>query len=257
MSYAHTSHYTDGPWLLQGARVADPPTGLWARRDVLIVDNEVKTIAPEMKAHEEVQESGGLPQVIDASDLWIWPGLVDLHVHFREPGLVHKETLATGGDAALSGGYSCVVCEPNTDPPLADVNILRKVAGKAWDDTPLRVFFKAAMTSGRNGKEPADIEALARLNTVVGVSDDGDPIVRFDVMEEVFRRSAAVGLPVCPHCEDSKRSREAQQRGVDPGFPVGKYQENEARYIQRDAGVAAKWGVPAHFSHVSLEESLN
>ncbi len=243
-------------WLLKGAIVANPGTGLWGRRDILIVDDRVEVVATDISQHHVLRDYGEEPRIVNLSGFWIWPGLIDLHVHFREPGYTHKETVTTGGAAALNGGYSCVVCEPNTDPPLAKVSIIENMAEKADQDTPVRVRFKAAMSSGRKGQQPADVERLARVSEVVALSDDGDPIVDVDLMEQVCRRSAAVGLPVCPHCEDSRRSREAYDSGVDPGFSVGAWKKNEASYIERDAQLAVKWGVPAHFSHVSLAESL-
>lgn len=245
-----------GPWLFRGARVADPRTNLWGQRDVLVVGNRIRAIDSAISSREATAAAGGVVRTIEAEGLWIWPGLIDLHVHFREPGYTHKETFSTGGRAAISGGYTCVVCEPNTDPPLADPSTVRKTSVKASHDTPLRVAFKAAMSEERKGEKPADIEALAKMLPVVALSDDGDPIVKATLMDRICRRSAAVGLPLCPHCEDTARSRKAYADGIDAGFPVGEWKKNEAAYIKRDAELAVQWGTPIHFSHVSLEESL-
>jgi len=195
--------------------------------------------------------------VVEASGLWLWPGLIDLHVHLREPGFTHKETLASGGRAAARGGYTAVVCEPNTSPPIDTPERAGELAEKARRDSPVRVYLKAAMTAGREGRRPADIGALARVPSVVALSDDGDPLTRLDVMEEVCRAAARVGLPLSPHCEDSERALADYREGAAPGFePAGPY-ANEARYVRRDLELARRWGCQVHFSHVSLAESVD
>lgn len=243
-------------YLIRGARVADPSTDLWAHRDVLVADGRVAQVAPEISVSVARSAGKGTVRVVEAEGLWLWPGLVDLHVHFREPGYTHKETMASGCRAALRGGYTAVVCEPNTDPPIATPELVAELAGRAAEQSPVRVFFKATMTKGRRGQAPADMEALARQERVVALSDDGDPIVRREVVEEVCKRAARVGLPLSPHCEDSARSLAAYSAGTRPGFEPRPAHQNEALYIGRDAGLAVRWGSAVHFSHVSLEESL-
>jgi dihydroorotase len=243
-------------WLIRGARVADPTMGLWGLRDVLVVGGNVAEVAPELSAALVGKLGNGAVRVIEADGLWLWPGLVDLHVHFREPGYTHKETMASGCRAALRGGYTTVVCEPNTDPPITTGRLVGELSGRVTAESPVRVFFKAAMTEGRQGEAPADIESLARHQRVVALSDDGDPVVRPEVMEEVCRWAARVGLPLSPHCEDSHRSLAAYSAGTLPGFEPRPGHENEALYIERDVDLALRWGAPVHFSHVSLEESL-
>jgi dihydroorotase len=243
-------------WLIRGAHVADPASGLWERRDILVGGGRILEVARTVPSHRARRAGSGRCKFLNAEDLWVWPGLVDLHVHFREPGYTHKETLASGCRAALRGGYTSVVCEPNTSPPIDSPGLVTKLAARAREESPVRVFFKAAMTAGREGEEVADVEALARQDRVVALSDDGDPVVHPRIMEAVCRRAARVGLPLSPHCEDSPRSISAYDSGVSPGFEPGPVQHNEARYIDRDMRMARRWGCPVHFSHVSLEASL-
>jgi len=184
-------------WLIRRAHLMDPSTGVCALRDVLVTDRRVARMADTIPVGDVDTRRVG---IIEAEGLWLWPGLVDLHVHFREPGFTHKETIASGGAAAARGGYTTVVCEPNTRPPIDSAGRVQELARKAREDTPVRVYVKAAMTLGREGKRPSDIEALAREPSVVALSDDGDPVTSCAVMAEVCRAAARVGLPLSPHC---------------------------------------------------------
>jgi len=240
-------------WLIRGAVVSDPSRGVHGRRDVLVVGGRVAQVGERI---DGVPAGVGRVRVVDADGLWLWPGLVDLHVHLRDPGLTQKETLASGTEAAARGGYTTVVCEPNTLPPIDTPERAAELARRCEREGRVRVRVKAAMTRGRAGRAPSDIEALARVPSVVALSDDGDPVTRKGVMEEVARRAARAGLPLSPHCEDSPRALQDYRAGADPGFEPGPPYENETRYIERDIQLAARWGCRVHFSHVSLRSSV-
>ncbi len=243
--------------LVRGARLIDPAAGVDAVRDLLTAGERVLAVADGIgpaAAKKMLPEPGSL-RVVDASGLWVLPGLVDLHVHLREPGFTQKETLATGARAAAAGGFTTVVCEPNTDPPIDCVELVRELADRADREGDARVYFKAAMTRGRLGREPTDIRALADQERVVALSDDGDPLVDPEVMEHVCRLAAATGMPLAPHCEDSPRSLEMTDGGMDPGFQPDAAYENEANWIERDLRIAGRFGCRIHFSHVSLARS--
>ena len=235
--------------LIRRARVVDPAQGLDAQRDVLVADGLVAAIEPEIGADDATT-------VIDAEGLWLWPGLVDAHVHFREPGFTEKETVRTGSLAAAAGGYTSVICEPNTDPPIDTPEAARALMAAVQRDAVVRVYCKAAMTVGRMGLEPTDASALAAVAGVVALSDDGDPVVDPDVMEQACRAAAGAHIVVSPHCEDSPRAIELMESGADPGFePLGPF-ANEVRYVERDLELARRAGCRIHVSHVSLAESL-
>jgi len=234
--------------LIQGAHLCDPAAGIDAPRDLLAIDGVVSQIAEQITPGPDTT-------VIDATGLWLWPGLIDAHVHLREPGFTHKETFATGGAAAAAGGFTTIICEPNTDPPFDTPERIRTWSAKAAADSPVRILFKAAMTRGRAGREPVDVAALAAMPEVVALSDDGDPIVDPAVAGEVMRLAAKAGIVVSPHCEDSRPSLAAIAAGADPGFTPGAAFTNEARWIRRDAELALRHGCAIHFSHVSLAAS--
>jgi dihydroorotase len=244
--------------LLKNARVVDPASGLDGVRDVLVRGGQVELVAGGITPDEAlrgVSAATGLT-VVQAEGLWLWPGLVDAHVHLRDPGFTHKETLRSGGLAAAAGGYTSVVCEPNTEPPIATVELVRELAQKARREAPVHVYFKAAMTEGRRGERPADVGALAAERAVVALSDDGDPVVGARLMDEVCRLAARHDVLLAPHCEDSPRSLAAYATGAEPGFEPAEPYANEANYVRRDLELARRAGCRIHFSHVSLAASV-
>jgi dihydroorotase len=240
------------PLLLRNAHLTDPASGLDSVCDVLVVDGRVRAVG-------EHAVGGALPdgaRVVDCTGLWLWPGLVDAHVHFREPGFTHKETIRTGSEAAAAGGYTSVVCEPNTDPATDSVERVRALAEKAAGEARVQVYFKAAMTVGRKGTELTRIADLAREPAVVALSDDGDPLVDPSVMEAVCRAATEAAIVVSPHEEDSPSALRAYEAGVDPGFRPAAAFENEANYVRRDLAIAERTGCRIHFSHVSRADVL-
>lgn len=195
--------------------------------------------------------------LIEAEGLWLWPGLVDAHVHFRQPGFTKKETIRTGSMAAAAGGYTSVICEPNTSPPVDSVDLVRRLAEKARTESVVNVCFKAAMTEGRLGNKPTDVAALAGEEFVAGLSDDGDPVVDPAVMEGICRQAAQTGILLTPHCEDSPAALERMASGLSPGFEPDRAYANEANYVERDLELAARAGCSIHFSHVSLGRTVD
>ncbi len=241
-----------GTWLIRRAHLMDPSSGVSAVQDLVVEGGRVAALAEEMPPAEAAGRFG----VIEAEGLWLWPGLVDVHVHFREPGFAQKETISSGGAAAARGGYTTVVCEPNTSPPIDSPELARRLAEKAEVESPVRIYFKAAMTAGREGRWPSDIEALAKEPSVVALSDDGDPVTDPSVMQGVCRAAARAGMLLSPHCEDSPRALSEYEEGRDPGFEPGEPYESETRFIERDLALARRLGCRVHFSHVSLASSV-
>lgn len=241
--------------LIRNARLVDPASGVDGRKDVLVSVGLIHAVADRIPAADASSCAGPLT-VVDAEGLWLWPGLVDLHVHFRDPGFTHKESFATGGAAAAAGGYACVVCEPNTDPAIDTVAMVRELSARADREAGVRVYFKAALTRARQGIEPTDILALAAEPRVVAMSDDGDPILDPQVVETTYRLCAQAGIPASPHCEDSPRTLREMTEGKRPGFDPAEAYHNETSYILRDMAIARDVGCRVHFSHVSLRSSM-
>jgi dihydroorotase len=243
--------------LIRNVRLVDPGAGVDETTDVLTAWGTVQAtgagLTPDVVSSKHAVKD---LQVLDGRGLWLWPGLVDVHVHLRDPGYTQKEDIYTGGAAAAAGGYTSVVCEPNTDPPLDTVERVRELASRARDEAAVRIYVKAAMTRGRSGGEPVDVAALAAEDAVVALSDDGDPVVDPGLVLRIFGLCAEADLLASPHCEDSPRTLERIAGGVDPGFEPAEPYHNEANYIERDIRIAREAGCRVHFSHVSLRQSM-
>ncbi len=247
--------------LIKDVRVVDPASDLDAASDVLVANGCIHDVAENIQPGRAVRVLGraGKPQslsLIDGGGLWLCPGLVDVHVHLREPGFTEKETIRTGTAAAAAGGYTTVVCEPNTDPPTDSVAAVRWLAGRCRDEALVNVYVKAAMTVGRLGRKPVDVAALSEEEMVVALSDDGDPVVDLGVVEQVFYAAAEHAMLLSPHCEDSPAALERIAAGADPGFEPREDYTNETNYVERDLAVAARCGARVHFSHVSLPRTV-
>ena len=206
--------------LITGGRLFDPASRLDAVGDLLIRDAVIAAVG-------QVRCTGA-EEVVDAAGLWVLPGLMDLHVHLREPGQEHKETIATGTRAAAAGGFTSVACEPNTTPPRDTAERVEQIQQIAKRDALIRVLPKCAITMGQRGREVADIAAL-RAAGAVAASDDGFAVGDASVMREAFARAKAAGTPLTVHVDG-------------PAM------------VERDIGLSAEIGWPIHFSHVSLAE---
>ena len=173
---------------IAGGRVLDPVRSLDVVGDVLIDDGKVMGVAapgagPKARA------------VLDAAGLWVMPGLIDMHVHLREPGGEHKETIASGVAAAIAGGFTTVAAMANTDPVNDTVEVTRWIRARAAEVGLAHVLPIAAVTKGLAGEELTDFAAL-RAAGAVAFSDDGMPIAREAMMRRALEAAAEVGAPV-------------------------------------------------------------
>src|ERR1043165_6019130 len=167
-----------GTLLIRGGRVIDPASATDRTADVAVMGECIAAIGPKLDASKA-------ERVIDAAGLLVVPGLIDPHVHLREPGAEHKETLASGSQAAVFGGFTTVCCMPNTSPALDTPEMIGFVAHRARETAACRVFTVGAATKGRRGEEVAEIVLMARAGAA-GFSDDGDCIASAGVMARVL-----------------------------------------------------------------------
>jgi dihydroorotase len=227
--------------------------------DVLISGGEIKEIGQDVLAPEA--------SVIDAHRKILVPGLVDVHVHFREPGQEYKEGLRTGSLAAAAGGFTTVIAEPNTIPPIDTPTRLRRLLNAAGKKSVIHFYSKSAMTKGMMGYRLADIVNLKEAGARA-ISDDGNPIPSHRLMRNALIKGKEGGILVNPHCEESAFYRERilgqrEKRGQrsfclqmpysSPG--AGPY-TSEAGFIKRDIELAEKTQACIHISHVSLARSV-
>ncbi|MEX0736097.1 MAG: dihydroorotase [Bacteroidota bacterium] len=182
---------------LKGGRLIDPVSGKDESMDILIVEGRIESMASRVKAD-------GSFTVVELANQIIAPGFIDMHVHLREPGFEHKETIETGCAAAAAGGFTAVCCMPNTNPAIDDESVARYVheKGKQVCDGMVEVYPIAAATKGRRGEELAPMAELAEAGAV-GFSDDGNPISSAEIMRRAFEYSSMYGIPIIQHAEES------------------------------------------------------
>ncbi len=237
--------------LIQGGRVIDPASGLDRSADVAVEDGLIVAIGPGLSR-------SGASRVLDARERIVAPGLIDPHVHLREPGHEHKETIATGTAAAVAGGFTCVCCMPNTSPAIDTPQRVQDVIDRAKATARCRVFVVAAATVGRRGERPAEIGLMRRAGAVA-FSDDGDVVQSAGVMREVLRLCRGAGGAFMQHCEDATLVEHgamhegAVSAGLGlPGLPA----VAEDIIVDRDCRLALDIGARYHAQHLSSAGSV-
>ena len=235
--------------LLRNGRVIDPANHRDAVGDVLVVDGRV---APLGVAVPEGVET------VDCAGLVVTPGLIDLHVHLREPGQSAKETIASGARAAAAGGFTTVVCMPNTSPSIDSASVVAWVLAKAQEEACVRVLPTGALSKGIAGEEMAPIGALKKAG-VVALTDDGRCIQNHELMRRALEYAKMFGLTVMDHCQDySLVGKGVMHEGYWstvlglPGWPAA----GEELIVQRNALLAELTGTPIHCQHLSASGSV-
>lgn len=243
--------------LIRGARVIDPAAGVDTTTDVLVR-------ASSGEAGDEgsvVLDPVGAPpsaRVVEGRGLWVLPGLVDLQVHFREPGQMHKEEIATGARAAVAGGVTTVVVMPNTRPVLDDPALVRLQGERARAAGLAHVLVAAAATQGSLGKAISDYAALKRAGAVA-VTDDGLPVLDDDVMRAALAACVHNDLLFMQHAEDTRMTHHVPMTSCDVSAAAGiegQSSDAEGVIVERDIALAEQLGARYHVLHLSTERSL-
>ncbi len=237
--------------LIRGGRVIDPASQIQAQMDVLIEDGRIAAMARGGEINASRCE------VLDARGLIVAPGFVDIHVHLREPGQQHKETIATGTMAAAAGGFTSVCAMPNTSPVNDSVEITQ------WMKSPERgavvnVFPIAAATVGSKGEQLTDFRKLKEAGAVA-VTDDGKPILEDAVMRAALNVARRVGLPVIQHAEDTRLTQGCSMNLGPVSFRLGLRGmpvEAESRLVERDIELVRETGAHLHVAHLSTSAAL-
>lgn len=240
-----------GTLLIRGGHVIDPAQGIDQPLDLLIREGKIAEAAPSGKIK-------GADQTINAKGLIIAPGFIDLHVHLREPGQSHKETIATGTAAAAVGGFTSVCAMPNTAPVNDSPAITR------WMQDPERgavvnVFPIAAATIGSAGEKLSDYASLQDAGAVA-VSDDGKPILNDGLMWEALQHAARIGMPVIQHAEDTRLTNGAPMNEGAMSFRLGLRGQppaSEWQVIERDVRLAHAADARLHVAHISTARGLD
>ncbi|HTT74943.1 MAG TPA: dihydroorotase [Candidatus Binataceae bacterium] len=241
------------PLLLKGGRVIDPSCRLDAASDLLILEGRVAEVAPAGRLVPPERT-----ETIDCSGLWVTPGLIDPHVHLRDPGFPYKETIKSGLAAAVKGGFTTVAAMANTSPVNDTPAVAHYMLERARAADSARLLPVSAVTIGLAGAELVDFDEMAAAGAAL-FSDDGIPIDREDVLRAAFRQSARTGMAVSLHEEDRALTGRgachdgpvARRLGV-AGLPI----EAESARVKRDLEIAASSGGHVHIAHVATADSL-
>jgi len=237
--------------VLKGGRVVDPATGTDGHLDVLIADGIIARIGRDLPVDGA--------EVIELAKGWIVaPGLLDIHVHLREPGQEHKETVATGTAAAVAGGFTAVACMPNTDPVNDHAGITQFILKKAAETGVARVYPIGAVSLGSRGEQLAELGELKNAGCVA-FSDDGRPVATALLMRRALEYAGMLGVPIVDHCEDPSLTGDGVAhegyhasalglRGI-PGVA-------ESLMVERDVALAEMTGAHVHICHMSARQSL-
>lgn len=236
--------------LIRSARVIDPASGADFPGDILLSDGKVAEIGSGLPL------PGGAREICGAG-LIAAPGLVDLHVHLRDPGQTEKEDIFSGCRAAAAGGVTSLLCMPNTVPAVDSPETVRQIMRKA-ETADAHVYVAAAVSKGLGGREPSDWRALREAGAAA-LSDDGRPVLESSLMAAAMKAAPQLGLAVCAHCEDLSLSSGgkinegavSEQLGVR-GVPAAAEDCGTAREI----ALAAAYGAPVHICHVSTKSSV-
>jgi len=240
---------TSNDVLIKGGHVVDPATGLDGRSDILIKDGKIKAVSNDIKASNNTL-------VIDATNKHVIPGLIDCHVHLREPGMEYKETIETGSRAAAMGGYTTLICEPNTIPPIDSLEMVASLMEKVCQKSKVNIYTKACITKGLLGEELTDIENLATDKRVRALSDDGNPVFYETLMKRACELAARNNIIISPHCEDSQISLDKAKENSNVAHFPGKPFCHETDFIIREIKYTEQAKGWLHVSHVSLKSSL-
>ena len=239
--------------LIRGGHLIDPAHGLDQPGDLLIEGARIVGIETEpgrLRTHDA-------DRTIDAEGLFVTPGLLDIHVHLREPGPQHDETIATGTAAAIAGGFTTVCCMPNTTPALDSPELVELVRTRAVEAGNARVFPVACATVNRKGGDLTEVDALARAGAV-GISDDGDVVADAGVMERALRAARASDLCFMQHCQDPEATRGAAMNDgpvCERLGLIGWPKVAEESIIERDIALNRAIGARYHAQHLSSGES--
>ena len=239
--------------LLTGGRVIDPANRFDARADVLICQGKIAAVGPDAaaKAPADVER-------MDVSGQVVCPGLIDMHVHLREPGQVAKETIATGTAAAARGGFTSVVCMPNTSPAIDNAGTVALIHERAAEQGVVNVYVAGAITKNLAGEELAPIGSLKKAG-VVAITDDGHCVQNNDMMRRALEYARMFDLPVLDHCQDYSLVTDGVMRegywstvlGLR-GWPAA----GEEMIVARDILLAEVTGAHVHCQHISAAGSV-
>ncbi len=237
--------------LIKDGRILNPATNLDEVMDVLVSEGKIERIAKNIEAAAD--------RVIDAKDCWVTPGLIDVHVHLRDPGFEYKETIATGTRSAAMGGFTTICCMPNTEPVIDNEILVEYIKMKAKRDGVIEVLPIGAITKGQKGEELSNIGQMAKAGACA-LSEDGKSVLSAGLLKTAMNYAKMFHIPVLSHCEDKSlvgggvmnAGLRAQYLGLK-----GISNDSESVIVARDIILAASTKSRLHLCHMSTKESIS
>ena len=236
--------------LLKNGTLIDYKNSIFDKRDIFIEDNKITEISNEI--------SKSADKIIDCTNLYIMPGMIDIHCHLREPGFEYKETIETGSKSAVAGGFTTICPMPNTKPTPDSAIILKEIIEKAKKDGVCNILPYASVTKGEKGEELVDFEELKNVGAIA-FSDDGIPVTNSKIMREAIIKADKLNTFVASHCEEKsvaagainagKIAEELEVEGVLP--------EAEEIMAAREIVISETNNVRAHICHISTKTTKN
>lgn len=239
---------------IKNGTIIDPEADCIYPGNIWIENGIIKKIAENGVLETQIPKEA---KIIDAEDMLIGPGLIDTHVHFRDPGFTYKEDIFTGSEAAKKGGYTGIVLMANTRPPVDNPETLRYVLEKG-KQTGIRIESCVNVTKGMRGEKIVDMEGLSKEGAA-GFTDDGIPLLDEELVREAMKRAAAIGKPISFHEENPRR---ITNNGVNAGKASAFYgiggspREAETDLIERDLKLALETGAAVVIQHISSKEGV-
>ena len=239
------------PIVITGGRIINPLTKRDEITDIYIVDGEINSI--DVGLAQQISDV----EIIDATGLVVVPGFIDLHVHFRDPGQLHKESISSGASAAAAGGFTTVVQMPNTEPPFDSPERIHEINERTKYEA-IRILTAGTITKGRKGIEAVDIREMADAGAVA-LSDDGDFVVDTELMKNVFELAKSVDLPISQHCEMPSLLLNGlvNQGDISARLGIaGRSNDSEIYAVEREIQLAMETNGHSHVQHVSAAGTI-
>lgn len=235
--------------LIKGGRILDPKNNIDMVGDILVEGDRVAEVSENIERNAD--------RVIDAKGMYVMPGLIDLHVHLRDPGLTEKETVETGCAAAINGGFTTIFAMPNTKPVADNPEVIKDVQERGAK-TGITVYQVGAITKGQKGEELSDIEGMFN-NGCIALSEDGKSVMNSNIYRDAMRLAAKYDHPILAHCEDinlvnggvmnmDENAARLNMRGISNAV--------EDVIVARDILLAKETGATLHLCHCSTEDSV-
>ncbi len=236
--------------LIKGGKVIDPKNNLNGIYDVLIENGKIKEIANDINEPNE--------EIINAEGMWIVPGLIDLHVHLREPGGTHKETIKTGAKSASRGGVTTICCMPNTNPVIDNPILVEYIKLKAEKEAIVNILPVGSITKGMNGVELAPIGGMKEKG-ICAISEDGKSVLNSSLMKTGLTYAKMFDLPTFVHCEDLDLKGDGQINEGEASIRLGLSgisNDVEDTITARDVLLAKSVKSPLHICHLSTKGAV-